>query len=297
MGELYWNQQLSIPKIAKRIGMPKTNVEYWMKKHRIPRRGLLKYPRLPFDGTPSERAYIFGFRWGDLYAAPSGKGIVVSTTTTHPAMVELFRKTFSKYGHVYLHPTYNAGKDSYQWCLKVLLDLSFSFLLRRSDRLPLWITEETSIFSHFLAGLFDAEGSIEIVFRERYRRWKVTQITLSLHNSDKNLLQSIIAHLPHLHPRMVLTYRGGTSTSYGGLIRKRDQWRIEIIRRAEAEGLLTSLPLAHGEKVERARLALDIFRGCPWQDARVRFEAIRKRVKEDVTEFSQRARYELGNDS
>lgn len=36
--DLYCNKGLSIPSIGRKIAMPKTNVEYWMKKYGIPSR-------------------------------------------------------------------------------------------------------------------------------------------------------------------------------------------------------------------------------------------------------------------
>lgn len=88
--ELYLNSGFSMPSIAKELGVSKSNIEYWMKKFGIPRRPLLRYPRARFAGDSREKAYILGLRYGDLYAPRYKKGIAVGTTTTHPAMAELF---------------------------------------------------------------------------------------------------------------------------------------------------------------------------------------------------------------
>src|SRR5208283_2452106 len=80
-----------------------------------------KYERRPFDGTKEDRAYLLGLRHGDISVTkpcpnPS-EAIRVSTSTTHPAMAELFTNLFSPYGHISKHPRYKKDTQSYEWNL------------------------------------------------------------------------------------------------------------------------------------------------------------------------------------
>ena len=74
-----------------------------------------KYERKPFDGTDEDKAYLLGLRHGDLSVSKPWKGVAkVSTSTTHPAMAELFRSLFEPYGHVYQHPRYKKDTKAYE---------------------------------------------------------------------------------------------------------------------------------------------------------------------------------------
>ena len=58
-----------------------------------------KYERKPFDGSDEDRAYLLGFRHGDLSIFKPWKGVVrASTSTTHPSLVQLFDLLFARYG-------------------------------------------------------------------------------------------------------------------------------------------------------------------------------------------------------
>src|SRR2546422_2176832 len=63
-----------------------------------------KYQRKPFSGSDEERAYLSGFRTGDLDAVKHGRAVRVRTGTTHPLMAELFEELFGRYGYVHSYP-------------------------------------------------------------------------------------------------------------------------------------------------------------------------------------------------
>ncbi|HEY6282979.1 MAG TPA: LAGLIDADG family homing endonuclease, partial [Nitrososphaerales archaeon] len=117
-----------------------------------------KYERKPFRGDPTEKAYLMGLRYGDLHAVRHGRAIRVRVSTTHPAMAELFENLFSPYAHVSWYPR-RAKLTGYEWTLECDLDDTFEFLFAKPtiEELQALSPEETVAF---LAGLFDAEGSI-----------------------------------------------------------------------------------------------------------------------------------------
>jgi hypothetical protein len=284
--EFYCVQGLSMDRIAKRMGLPHSNVEYWMEKHKIARRPLRRYPRHAFSGDDCEKAYMIGFRQGDLHAMTEGLGIRVSSATTHPAQISLFRRIFEKYGHVYTGPCYNRKSQQHQWQMVVALDDSFSFLLPKFIRIPSWIKRNPKAALFFVAGFFDAEGSITIAFKDK-RNGKSMGVSMMIANSNRQLLEDIAWILRSYRPRIHL------STSKGQAMSTMDQWKLGVYRRAALESLLIGLPFRHQEKLDKAKIALDVLKGCDWNDARTRIERLWASIEDDVTELAEQARKEI----
>lgn len=127
-----------------------------------------KYERRPFDGSDEDKAYMLGLRHGDLTVYKPWSGVVrVSTSSTHPAMVRLFRTLFEPYGHVYQHPRYKKDTKTYEWNISVILDDSFSFLLQGFSEVKGWLTKSNSMVLAYLSGFLDAEGSILVTRNTR----------------------------------------------------------------------------------------------------------------------------------
>src|SRR2546422_10473875 len=113
-------QGVSLSDIAKLIGNKTSGYTSWLARRLgiQPRpfeearlegihKKVRKYERKPFDGTDEDKAYLLGLKHGDLTASvPFGDAVRVSTSTTHPALADLFTILFSPYGHVYKHPRY-----------------------------------------------------------------------------------------------------------------------------------------------------------------------------------------------
>lgn len=117
-----------------------------------------KYARRPFTGDRLEKAYLTGLRYGDLNVVLHGRAIRVRLSTTHPAMTELFESLFSAYGHVSKYPR-RAKLVGYEWSLESDLNDTFQFLLSKPAIRELEALSKVEIIA-FLAGLFDAEGSV-----------------------------------------------------------------------------------------------------------------------------------------
>lgn len=284
--DVYCVQGLSMDGTAKRIGMPRTNVEYWMKKHKIARRPLRKYGRHPFSGDDCEKAYMVGFRQGDLHAMREGLGIRISGGTTHPAQIALFQRIFERYGNVYTGPFYNRELQQYQWQMVVALDESFSFLLPKFDRIPGWMRRNSKTALYFVAGFFDAEGHITIVFNDR-RKNKTMEVAMMISNSNRELLQEIAWILRNYQPTIHLSRRKGTPVGKSKRILNEDQWKLAVYRRAAQEKLLVVLPLRHQEKVDKAIIALDVLKGSDWNETRRRVEELWQRIEHEVAELAR----------
>ena len=76
----------------------------------------------------------------------------MSVGTAHPAMLELFRALFTKYGEVRSYPKFNKV-SGFHWCIYCDLDSSFNFLLLKARAIPRWILEDEDFFSHSCRGI------------------------------------------------------------------------------------------------------------------------------------------------
>lgn len=163
---LYVLEGLSMAEIGRRFGVGETTVPTYLKKCGILRRNLsaatIRYPRRNFSGDLIEKAYLIGFRQGDLWVAPTNNGpfsgsISVACATSREEQITLFKELFASYGHVAVSP---GRKGKYvQYSLQCCLNLTFDFLVAKEDCIPEQIHNDPSLFVAFLAGYIDAEGS------------------------------------------------------------------------------------------------------------------------------------------
>ena len=243
-----------------------------------------KYERKPFDGTDEDKAYILGFRHGDLYVSRPWVGATsVSTSTTHPAEAKLFTELFSPYGHVYQYPRYKKDTQSYEWNLQTILDNSFEFLLDEMSTSWQFMSKKENAFLSYLAGIVDSEGYIDIS-----RNAKNTAIVLNIYNTNTELLnfcRNQLLHLGYSPLELYLDKEIGTRMSKWGIEHKKDYWRVVLARFEQVQSLLNSLPLRHEEKKAWKSLALALRRGDPWKSVEGRVGELRS------WRFNQRQRF------
>jgi hypothetical protein len=208
-----------------------------------------KYERTPFRGDIVERAYLMGFAKGDCQVTTHGRAIRVRTSTTHPAMAELFTNLFGCYGHVQRYPR-ESKLVGYEWSLEVDLDESFKFLLSSvEDALEDFGHSPITLFG-FLAGFFDAEGTIYF-----HKKGVGGGFELSIANTNVEILvriQSLTA-LVGLDSRLE-TYRQDSRRL--GYEKEGTISRLRIWRSNDVTSLLKLMHLRHGEKISKADIAL-----------------------------------------
>ena len=236
-----------------------------------------KYERKPFDGTDEDRAYLLGLRHGDLSASKPWRDVVrVSTSTTHPAMAELFHSLFEPYGHVYQDPRYKKDTKSYEWNLCTIVDNSFEFLLEDKASVWGWVSRKDSTLLAYLAGVLDAEGSIGI-----YSNGSGTSLRVMYYNTSRDLLLFVKAGLERLGygpTGPYLAKRKGTSTSKYKIERKKDYWAIYLQKFEHTQSLLGRLPIRQAEKLARKQIGLDIKLGQAWVSVCPRLETLRRSI-------------------
>lgn len=196
-----------------------------------------KHARIAFTGGKELQAYLIGFSRGDLNVSRHGRAVRIKTASTHPLMIEHLRHLFSSHGHTLVFPR-RSSLAGYEWSFQVDLDLSFSFLLQYRRELPRWIFRK-KYFLSFLAGFFDAEGSIWL------NESSIFGFEVSVTNSDSDLLETLRTKLHRLGFPFHLSKN-----------RENAVWHLRMWDQAKVKELLQSLPLRHPEKVSKARIAL-----------------------------------------
>lgn len=161
--KLYIKGNQSPYSIARLYGCSFSTITNRIREHGIPFKShsvaRIKYKKQKFRGGDREKAYMIGFRLGDLNVysrSQHSEVIVVRTHTTKLDQVNVMKRLFAKYGRVTI-----SQSRHHSFHVNCFLDSSFSFLLPKEDIVRAWIKEE-STFSAFVAGYTDAEGSFGI---------------------------------------------------------------------------------------------------------------------------------------
>jgi len=210
------------------------------------------HPKQHFSGELLESAYLSGFAVGDLGIGRHGRAVRAKLSTTHPAMGALFRTLFSASGPIYGYPRLNEIVG-HQWAFDCDLDSSFEFLLA-AKRNPMEMVRDNAMFLSFLAGFFDAEGSIYF-----HRKGKRGAFELSVTNTSLELLQEIATRLTQLGFHSVLRkvrVNRERAIESGMTNPSEFMWRITIWRNKDVSGLLQTLALRHPEKIVKMKIAL-----------------------------------------
>lgn len=165
---LYINKKLPVLEIAKKLNSNRTTIFENLKKFNIPTKSLSEantlYPKKKFEGNRELKAYMIGFRIGDLKVKAINKDstIFISSNTTKEEQFNLIKKIYGKYGHF---KSKKYGNIDHIYCN---LDKSFNFLIKKEDNIERWILKDNKLFLAFLGGFIDAEGSFG-VYQNRAR--------------------------------------------------------------------------------------------------------------------------------
>jgi len=161
---LYLKEKLSLSKIARKYNCNPVTVLKKLKKYKIPLRKSYDwisfvYPKRDFSGNKLEKAYMVGFRCGDLAINSNHKNvIIIKCTTTKEEQLSLIKKVFGKYGKTWIGKPDKYGRIQ----ISVSLNKSFKFLVEKPINIPEWILDNDRYFHPFLGGYVDAEGNIGV---------------------------------------------------------------------------------------------------------------------------------------
>ena len=226
---LYHNKKFTQKQIAQKFGHSRFGIQRWMKIYEIKSRNdsqsHTKYPKKNFNGDLTEKAYMIGFRLGDLNVYKVHELIQVRCSTTKIAQVNLIKNLFKQYGNVHI---WKAKRGTFE--IVILLNKTFNFLLPKKDNIDDWILVDNKLFLSFLAGYSDAEGCI--LMRKSTHGNKRPFVGFELATYDKNILNQIgksLEELGLIFPKPFITSKAGIDKR--GIKRNKDCWRISIYRK------------------------------------------------------------------
>lgn len=291
-----WTRRYEAGESLKRIASDKVNhvtIYNHLKKRGVKLRDKVEaqikavtiHEKVPFNGGSDLKAYLTGIAIGDYWATGHGRATRVKLSTTHPAMTELFRQLFENYGPIYEYPRTNT-LTGFEWSLDCDLDKSFEFL-RDAAEPPneIFVTERQ--FLNFLAGFFDAEGSIW------YHEGGSFEVSMS--NINQELVEKIGRVLNQLgfSPKIFATPQRANPRITGKISEL--IWILQIWKRSEVPRFLELVPIRHPEKKEKARIALKLFSSGSAQEREVlrEWEECKDRIEKEVNEYVEKARLSM----
>ena len=190
---LYQNKKLTQKQIAQKFGHSLFGIQSKMKQYGIKSRDIssahTKYPKFDFNGKLEEKAYLIGFRLGDLNIIKVHELIQARCSSTIKEQASLFKDLFKSYGYANISKAKRGTLE-----MVVLLNKSFNFLLPKNDLIEEWILKKEEYFLSFLAGYADAEGSYYL----RKPRYKMTRSgwgVFEIQTYDKNIIYTLFKHL------------------------------------------------------------------------------------------------------
>ena len=160
--DLYINKGLSPYKIADLLNCSFSTVTNRLNEYKIPLKSnsvaRQRYFKKDFSDSSRVKAYMIGFRIGDLnvyQTNPGSEVIIVRCHTTTTDQLDVIDKLFGRYGKV----TISSHIDG-SYHINCFLNKSFSFLLNKGLDYSEIISEDD--FYAFFAGYLDAEGYVGI---------------------------------------------------------------------------------------------------------------------------------------
>ena len=161
---LYYKEKKSKYKIGEICGCSFKTILNRMREYKmdpLPRSIIQStYLKKDFSGTPDEKAYMIGFRLGDLNVyktSPHSKVVIARCNTTNDTQANLLKKVFGKYGRV----TVSKGKNL-AFSVNCFMNDSFDFLVPKLLVVEDWIDQDEKNSQHFAAGYVDAEANIGV---------------------------------------------------------------------------------------------------------------------------------------
>lgn len=251
--EMYLEQKLSIPQIAELAGWGRETVRQRMIEYGIPIRSFTQATRVQhgthdeyrdFSGDIFEKAYLIGFRMGDLHVKREHKGsegIRVFGGSSRSEQNELLERLFEHYGHFAQSVQWRLSMRGTLKCvyLSISLNHTFEFLLDHPAEIPEWILNDSNLFPAFFGGFSDAEGSFHVTTR----KGAIPHGRFSLINTDKRILEQCCEQLISLGiacSNLNKVYDAGRQTSKRGVFANKALWEFAV---EEKESLLRLIDL------------------------------------------------------
>lgn len=220
--DLYLSKRLSTYQIGQifhcnRQTISNNLTRFGIRKHSQSQARIKYHVRRDFNGSLEEKAYLLGFRLGDLNVykpSVNSETIIIRCHSTAFEQRKLIQSLFKKYGRV------TVSKSIYGENINCFLNISFDFLLDKKDEIPAWVLQTKQTQLAFIAGYIDAEGTFQI--NQGRGRFALSSCDKMILSQIHNLLKSF---------DIVSIYRkiaNKGEKSIGRYNFSNDVWRINI---------------------------------------------------------------------
>jgi len=229
--DLYGRRKLSILKIAQFYNCHHSTVLDRMDEYGIKRRDFVDantlFKKRNFINNLKEKAYLIGFRTGDLYVnkiSKNGRTLRIEGSSTRKEQIDHIEGLFSKYGRVRKRNFVGFDSQSFKR-ISCFVNDSFSFLLEKKDFIEPWILKSNEYFWNFVAGYVDAEGHIGVHGNSRAR-----QAIFSLSSSDGVILRQIYERFlkEGINAKLRISHPAGYKSSQKKKPYKKDYWALNV---------------------------------------------------------------------
>lgn len=300
--DIYLNKRKSIINISNDLGIHFTTIYYNLIKYKIPIRGKRyqsyenrvklskKYSKLfrrPFNYDNNLKSYLMGLILGDFTARKDGFRIRVSCASTHPAQLDLFKKSLSNFAEIKKYSARNhKSPNGYTVNMYAYLDKTFSFLLNNKISDIKWIFENEGYFWNFIAAFFDCEGSLYFHEINREKGDNYLQMHVSISNNKYELLNLI---------KNVLV-RSGLNVSNIRLVKDRN-YELSINSRMDVINFIRKLKplIKHPEKLRKINFILKYRNSKYYHEISKEWDRLRDRILKDRNENIIKARLDYIN--
>jgi len=248
---LYLEQGLSPAAIARIHGCTSVTIRARLLEAGIPLRSKSaaqnRYAKYDFNGSEVAKAYMLGFRYGDLNVfQPKGASqtIVVRSHTTHQCQEFLFTELFGDFGKI------TTSRNNRTIHSNAYLNMSFSFLLGKyNGTVRKWLHESNQRLRSFAAGYIDAEGTFGL--NQGKGRFKMDAY-------DQDILSDLHDFFVRegVRSKMRIIARKGENDY--GWVWKKDLWRVSVNEAGSLEKFIQSLSpyLRHQKRIADVGIVL-----------------------------------------
>jgi hypothetical protein len=236
----YVDERLSAVEIGRRLNCSDATVRRRLREHGVEIRSdadtPLTYHRSDFEGDEYFKAYLIGFRRGDLRATFGKQGgksqtVRVEMSSTKEEQLKLFRELFKDSGHIWEGKVRKSGRQD----LVCNLNLTFDFLLPKQDRVEKWIFENDGFMAAFVAGYVDAEGTFS--FNKGDPQFSVDSYDRGILWASYKWFERNDMKCPAPH---IIRKKGSFNSGVDGIY-SNDLWRLAIYRKRSLEKLILTL--------------------------------------------------------
>ncbi len=208
--------------------------------------------KFDFSGNLIEKAYIIGFRLGDLNIIKRVSVTQVRCSTTIFAQIRLIKRLFSKYSTPKVVKYVDHKFKIPKWNIVFLVNRSFNFLIPKQDEIPQWIQKNKQLFFSCLAGYSDAEGSFLI--RKGKPKNKVGFGLYEIGSQQKNIIIQIWENLLKygIQTPYPIISKGAGYTQSNGMKNNKDFWHLSTARKDSVWSLIREIEayIKHPNKIK-----------------------------------------------